>query len=120
MKIVLISTYELGRQPFGLVSPTAWLRKRGHEVTCFDLTRQGLDAAAIRSAGVIAIYLPLHTATRLGCKLIPSLRGQNPGGHLCCYGVYAPMDAEDLRAFGWGMILCGGGWGRLVRCVGRA
>jgi len=41
MKIVLISTYELGRQPFGLVSPAAWLRGRGHAVGCFDLTRQG-------------------------------------------------------------------------------
>ena len=45
MKIVLISTYELGRQPFGVVSPAAWLRKRGHEVACFDLTRQELDRA---------------------------------------------------------------------------
>ncbi len=30
VKVVLISTYELGRQPFGLASPAAWLRKRGH------------------------------------------------------------------------------------------
>jgi len=43
VKIVLISTYELGRQPFGLVSPAAWLRAVGHEVTCMDLTRQELD-----------------------------------------------------------------------------
>jgi len=26
MKIVLISTFEIGRQPFGLASPAAWLR----------------------------------------------------------------------------------------------
>ena len=43
MKIVLISTYELGRQPFGLASPAAWLRKRGHAVTCLDLSREGLE-----------------------------------------------------------------------------
>ena len=43
MKIVLISTYELGRQPFCLVSPAAWLRAAGHEVVCLDLTRQELD-----------------------------------------------------------------------------
>jgi len=36
MKIVLISTYELGRQPFGVVSPAAWLRSVGHQVACFD------------------------------------------------------------------------------------
>src|SRR6266446_761781 len=94
MKIVLISTYELGRQPFGLVSPAAWLRRRGHAVACFDLTRQELDAAAVRSAELIAIYLPMHTATRLACKFIPLLRGQNAGAHICCYGLYAPMNEE--------------------------
>jgi hypothetical protein len=29
MKAILISTYELGRQPFGLASPAAWLRDAG-------------------------------------------------------------------------------------------
>src|SRR5467141_3967660 len=107
MKIVLISTYELGRQPFGLVSPAAWLRKRGHEVACFDLTRQALDAVTVRSAELIAIYLPMHTATRLACKLIPALREQNAGVHICCYGLYAPMNAEYLRSLGVGTILGG-------------
>src|ERR1700675_2028180 len=107
MNIVLISTYELGRQPYGLVSPAAWLRKRGHGVTCFDLTRQSLDQAAIRNAGLLAIYLPMHTATRLAAQLIPSLRGQNSGAHLCCYGLYAPMNAEYLRTLGVPTILGG-------------
>jgi radical SAM superfamily enzyme YgiQ (UPF0313 family) len=119
MKIVLISTYELGRQPFGLVSPAAWLRKRGHEVACFDLTRQGLDSGAVRSAELIAIYLPMHTATRLACKLIPSLREQNPGAHICCYGLYAPMNAEYLRSLGVGTILGGEFEGGLVRLAER-
>ena len=115
MKIVLISTYELGRQPFGLVSPAAWLRKRGHDVDCFDLTRQSLDAEAVRSAELIAIYLPMHTATRLACKLIPLLREQSPGAHICCYGLYAPMNAEYLRSLGVGTVLGGEFEGGLVR-----
>src|SRR6266478_4154302 len=115
MKIVLISTYELGRQPFGLVSPAAWLRKRGHAVTCFDLTRQELDARAVGSAELVAIYLPMHTATRLACKLIPSLREQNGGAHICCYGLYAPMNAEYLQSLGVGTILGGEFEGGLVR-----
>ncbi len=119
MKIVLISTYELGRQPFGLVSPAAWLRRRGHEVTCLDLTRQDLDALAVGSAELIAIYLPMHTATRLACKLIPSLRVQNPGAHICCYGLYAPMNAEYLRSLGVGTILGGEFEGGLVRLAER-
>src|SRR6266404_2770227 len=119
MRIVLISTYELGRQPFGLVSPAAWLRGRGHAVSCFDLTRQGLDAAAIAAAELIAIYLPMHTATRLACKLIPSLRAQNSAAHVCCYGLYAPMNAAYLRSLGVGTILGGEFEGGLVRLVER-
>ena len=107
MNIVLISTYELGRQPFGLASPAAWLRKRGHSVASLDLSRQSLDEAAIRAAGLIAIYLPMHTATRLAAKLIPSLRELNPDAHLCCYGLYAPMNADYLRTLGVATILGG-------------
>ncbi|HKV26422.1 MAG TPA: CUAEP/CCAEP-tail radical SAM protein [Candidatus Acidoferrum sp.] len=107
MNIVLISTYELGRQPFGLVSPAAWLRKRGHSVRCIDLTRETLDAAATQSAELIAIYLPMHTATRLAVKLLPRLRELNPDAHLCCYGLYAPMNADYLRSLGVVTILGG-------------
>jgi radical SAM superfamily enzyme YgiQ (UPF0313 family) len=119
MKIVLISTYELGRQPFGIVSPAAWLRRRGHEVVCLDLTRQGLDDSAVRAADLIAIYLPMHTATRLAAELIPRLRGINWGAHLCCYGLYAPMNAEYLRTLGVGTILGGEFEAGLVRLAER-
>ena len=37
MRVLLVSTYELGRQPFGLASPAACLRADGHDVTCADL-----------------------------------------------------------------------------------
>jgi len=107
VNILLISTYELGRQPFGLVSPAAWLRRRGHHVTCLDLSRQELDANAIRAARLIAIYLPMHTATRLATKLIPSLRQLNSSAHLCCYGLYAPMNAGYLRSLGVSTVLGG-------------
>src|SRR6266481_8234998 len=107
VNIVLISTYELGRQPFGLASPAAWLRKRGHRVAALDLARQSLDELAIGDAGLIAIYLPMHTATRLAAQLIPQLRKQNPRAHLCCYGLYAPMNVDYLRALGVSTILGG-------------
>src|SRR5256885_8880426 len=100
MNIALISTYELGRQPFGLVSPAAWLRKRGHAVVCLDLTRQALEDSAIRAADLLAIYLPMHTATRLAVKLIPALREKNPRAHICCYGLYAPVHSRYPRSLG--------------------
>jgi radical SAM superfamily enzyme YgiQ (UPF0313 family) len=98
--ILLISTYELGRQPFGLASPAAWLRKRGHEVTCLDLSRQALGEQAVREAGLIAFYVPMHTATRLTLELLEPIRRSNPKAHLCAYGLYAPLAAESLRACG--------------------
>src|SRR5260370_3676918 len=50
VNIVLISTYELGRQPFGLASPAAWLRKRGHKLLSLDLSLQALDQSTIPAA----------------------------------------------------------------------
>jgi radical SAM superfamily enzyme YgiQ (UPF0313 family) len=119
VNIVLISTYELGRQPFGLASPAAWLRNRGHQVVSLDLARQALDGSAVREAGLIAIYLPMHTATRLAGQLIPSLRQLNPGAHLCCYGLYAPMNVDYLRSLGIGTILGGEFEDELVHLVER-
>lgn len=107
MNVLLISTYELGRQPFGIASPAAWLRKRGHRVIALDLSRQSLDEAAVRSAGLISVYLPMHTATRLAAELIPRLRELNPSVHLCCHGLYAPMNVEFLRSLGVASILGG-------------
>jgi hypothetical protein len=107
LKIVLISTYELGRQPFGLASPVAWLRKRSHSVVCMDLARQALNEPAIKEADLIAIYLPMHTATRLAAQILPALRAQNPSAHFCCYGLYAPMNEAYLRSLGVATILGG-------------
>src|SRR6267378_2542600 len=119
VNIVLISTYELGRQPFGLASPAAWLRKRGHSVVALDLARQSLDDAAIGEADLIAIYLPMHTATRLAAQLIPLLWKQNPSAHFCCYGLYAPMNVDYLRALGVSTILGGEFEEGLVQLAGR-
>ncbi|MBA3449634.1 MAG: radical SAM protein, partial [Chloroflexia bacterium] len=83
MNVVLISTYELGRQPFGLASPAAWLREAGAEVTCLDLAVERLDERAVAAAHLIACYVPMHTATRLAAALIERVKRLNPGAHLC-------------------------------------
>ena len=107
MRIVLISTYELGRQPFGLASPAAWLRREGFEVAQTDLARQSLDEGAARAADLIALYLPMHTATRIAVAALPKLRVLNPAAHICAYGLYAPMNTELLRGLGVKTILGG-------------
>jgi radical SAM superfamily enzyme YgiQ (UPF0313 family) len=105
--VVLISTYELGRQPFGLASPAAWLRHAGGVVTCLDLAVQRLDEEAIRSADLVAFHVPMHTATRLASALVPRVRALNPRAHLCFYGLYAPVNEGYLRRLGAQTILGG-------------
>jgi radical SAM superfamily enzyme YgiQ (UPF0313 family) len=107
MNILLISTYELGRQPFGLASPAAWLRTRGHQVSCLDLTRERLDEGAILESDLICFYVPMHTATRLAAGLVPKIREMNAGAHFCFYGLYASVNEEYLRGLGVGTILGG-------------
>jgi radical SAM superfamily enzyme YgiQ (UPF0313 family) len=107
VNVVLISTYELGRQPFGLASPSAVLRRHGHEVICADLATGGLPVAAVRQAGLVAFHLPMHTATRLAVPVIDKVRRLNPDAHLCCYGLYAPLNERFLRAHGVGTLIGG-------------
>jgi radical SAM superfamily enzyme YgiQ (UPF0313 family) len=100
MRIVLISTYDLGRQPFGLASPAAWLRAEGNEVATVDLSRESLPVDAIRRADWIAFHLPMHTATRMAVPQIGIVRGLNPAARIVCYGLYAPVNEEMLRKLG--------------------
>ncbi|MCH8112824.1 MAG: radical SAM protein [Proteobacteria bacterium] len=108
MKVLLVSTYELGHQPFGLASPAAWLAEVGAEVSCLDLAVESLDEEAVRAAGLIAVYLPMHTATRLASIVVPRIRAFNPSAHLCFYGLYAPLNEGFLRTeLGGGTVLGG-------------
>lgn len=100
LSVLLISTYELGHQPFGLASPATWLGDLGATVTCLDTAVQDLDVDAVRRAELIAIYVPMHTATRLAVRMLDKVRTLNPSAHLCCYGLYAPVNEGFLRKLG--------------------
>src|SRR5215208_2260824 len=107
LRVVLISTYELGHQPFGLASPAAWLREAGAHVTCLDLAVERLDETAIAQADLVAFYVPMHTATRLAASFMERVKRINPNAHLCFFGLYAPVNEEYLRGLGAGTILGG-------------
>jgi hypothetical protein len=96
VRVLLISTYDLGRQPLGLAAPAAWLRNEGVEVDCVDTSRDALSDARIVEAGLIAFYLPMHTATRLAAPLIARVRDVNPSARLAAYGLYAPLNSSWL------------------------
>ncbi|MEO5898370.1 MAG: CUAEP/CCAEP-tail radical SAM protein [Vicinamibacterales bacterium] len=106
-RALLISTYDMGRQSFGLASPAAWLRDAGHAVTCADLSRGRLPADAVREASIIGFFLPMHTATRLALPVIDRVRTLNPDARIVAYGLYAPLNADLLRQRGVHDILGG-------------
>jgi radical SAM superfamily enzyme YgiQ (UPF0313 family) len=107
MNVLLISTYEMGRQPFGLASPAAWLEREGFDVRCADLSLDELDPDVVTTADLIAFYVPMHTATRLAARAAEKVRAVNPKAHLCFYGLYASLNEAYLRGLGGRTILGG-------------
>src|SRR3954464_8361804 len=100
MRSVLVSTYEVGRQPFGLGAAAAWLRARGWDVTMVDAAKERLEEHHLASAEMIGFHLPMHTATRLAAPIVATARRVNPSAGICAFGLYAPLNAEWLRALG--------------------
>jgi radical SAM superfamily enzyme YgiQ (UPF0313 family) len=107
INVLLVSTYEIGRQPFGIASPAAWLREVGASVTVLDLSRQPFREGPFTKADLIAFYVPMHTATRLAAKVVERIKTVNPNAHLCFFGLYAPVNEAYLRKLGAQTILGG-------------
>ncbi len=107
MRVVLISTYELGRQPFGLASAAAWLARAGYETVTLDLAVEPGSVTRYPDAAVFGFYLPMHTATRLAIPVIRRVRRAYPDARICAFGLYAPLNQDLLRALGVEAILGG-------------
>ncbi len=106
-KVILINSYELGRQPFALAEPAAWLKCEGFEVVCLDLSLQKLDADELAETSLVAVYVGMHTATRIAVEALPRIKQLAPNAHLCVYGLYAPMNEMLLRSLGVQTVLGG-------------
>ena len=94
--ILLISCYELGHQPLNLASPLAALRQAGFAPIAVDTSVETLPDAAIKSARLVAISVPMHTALRLSIPIAERVRGLNPDAHICFYGLYASLNGDYL------------------------
>jgi radical SAM superfamily enzyme YgiQ (UPF0313 family) len=92
VRVLLLSTYELGHQPLHLASPAGELRRAGHEVRCRDLAVDRLDEDEVRWAELVAVSVPMHTAMRLARPVAATVREVNAGATLCFYGLYAGTD----------------------------
>ncbi|MDP3420209.1 MAG: CUAEP/CCAEP-tail radical SAM protein [Thiobacillus sp.] len=95
-----MSPYELGRQPFNLAQPAAWFARADIAVACVDLSQQKLDPATFTDADYVAIYLGMHTATRIAAAALPKIRALAPHARIAAFGLYAPVNADWLRTLG--------------------
>ena len=107
MNVLLVSTYDLGHQPFALSSAKAWLVREGHRVDCIDLAVSRLDESAVRQADLAAFHLPMHTATRLALPVMDTVKRLNPTARLACFGLYAPLNRNLLYSVGVDSIIEG-------------
>ena len=126
MKVVLISTYELGHQPFGLASPAAWLRARARRSSASTYPAR----VFVRKPSAKPIWWrSTFRCTRpRGWRyaLIEPVRRLNRRAHLCFYGLYAPVNEAYLRELGVETIMGGEfeatwrNWSRGLRRAGQA
>jgi radical SAM superfamily enzyme YgiQ (UPF0313 family) len=94
--VLLVSCYELGHQPAGIVSPAGFLAKAGLTVEGMDVSVEGFDAEKAARAAFVGISVPMHTALRLGVKVGEAIRKLNPACHVCFFGLYASLNADYL------------------------
>ncbi|MEE2694016.1 MAG: CUAEP/CCAEP-tail radical SAM protein [Pseudomonadota bacterium] len=105
--VVLISTYDLGRQPYSIALASALVGRKGAKVCCNDLAVEDLASENISNADLIALHLPMHTATRLAVEVLPRIRELNQCATIVCYGNYAVMNKPYLISMGVDVVLGG-------------
>ena len=118
VRVLLVSTYDLGRQPFGLASPAAWLRAAGVDVSCADASRD----PDLRTSSSLA-----HQSSRSTCRCTrrPAWRHRSSTARaesirrraLCAYGLYAPAQCGVASGAGVADVLGPEAEGELVALV---
>jgi hypothetical protein len=93
VRVLLVSTYELGHQPLHVAAPAAALRAAGHDVTVLDTAVDDWDPTLVDAADRVAFSVPMHTATRLAIAAATAVKERNADIPVCFYGLYAAMGA---------------------------
>jgi Radical SAM superfamily len=91
MRVLLLSTYELGHQPLGIAGPAAALEASGHATLGVDLASSDLSIETLEWADAAAISIPMHTATRLALEAVALVRSRRPSMPVAWHGLYAPV-----------------------------
>jgi radical SAM superfamily enzyme YgiQ (UPF0313 family) len=91
MRVLLVSSYELGHQPLQVAAPAARLRERGHEVRAVDLSIDDWEPELVDWCERIAFSVPMHTATQIARQTIGRVRDRRPELPIAGYGLYGEM-----------------------------
>ena len=94
MRILLVSTYELGHQPLHVASPAAALLGAGHDVRCADIAVAPLDRRQLDWAEAVGFSVPMHTAMRIAISAATEVRTEHPDLPICFYGLYAAVGRD--------------------------
>ncbi|HSK07160.1 MAG TPA: radical SAM protein [Acidimicrobiia bacterium] len=100
MRLLLVSTYELGRQPIHLASPAAALGAAGIEVSTVDLAVEPWDPALLDRVDAVAFSVPMHTAMRLAGAMAGEIRALRPQLPIAFYGLYADVGLDHVAGDG--------------------
>lgn len=96
VRLLLVSTYELGRQPVHLASPVAALSAEGVDVVGVDLAVQDWDPSWLDEFDAVAFSVPMHTAMRLAIPVAQVVREERPEIPIAFYGLYAAVGSERV------------------------
>jgi len=96
VRILLVSTYELGHQPLHVASPAARLLAAGHEVETLDLAIDSFRDSLLDGVDALAVSVPMHTAMRLAQRVIERVSAASPELPIAVYGLYADMGASTV------------------------
>ena len=94
--VVLVSCYELGHEPLGVLTPAGVLDRAGFRARILDVAVDDFDPAQVATVPLVAISTPMHTALRLGVRVAEHVREINPSAHICFFGLYAELHAAHL------------------------
>lgn len=89
MRVLVLSTYELGHQPVHAAAAAAVLRAAGHDARVRDLAVEAWDDGDVAWADALACSVPMHTARRLASEATGRARAVRPGLPVCWFGLYA-------------------------------
>ncbi len=94
MRVLLVSTYEMGHQPLHLAAPAAALAAAGHEVRTLDTSVEPWTREPVDWAEALAFSVPMHTAMRLALRAAAAVQAARPDLPICLYGLYATVSRD--------------------------